>query len=272
MSPPIQHHKGRLATPPRIGHRRLLLGLAGISIVLVITLILQFSGALGGRPGAPWLQLSAMAGGLLLMTPLLFSLAKRSSFSVSPPRWFAAHVLASMAGFVFISLHVAAGRLFSTPGILYLLLLFLIFQGIVARVFLSQQFSRQFGSRESSFTVTHATRRELAEVIASKTLLLTRLEPQASEALFSPNLRHAMNYPLLTLRYARLMSRESHLVGARRRAGRPLSMWRRLHIFAALLFLTGIIIHVVAVTFLAGYVAGDDTIYWWHLATWGGET
>lgn len=258
--------------PPRIGHRRLLLGLVGIGIVLVITLILQLSGALGDRPGTPWLYLSAMAGGLLLMTPLLFSLAKRSSLSVSPPRWFAAHVFASMAGFIFISLHVAAGHLFSMPGVLYLLLCFLIFQGIVARVFLSRQFSRQFGSREASFTITHSARRELADVIASKTCLLARLEPQASEALFSPNLRHAMNHPLLTLRYARLVSKESRLVGARRRAGRPLSMWRRLHIFAALLFLSGIIIHVVTVTFLAGYVAGDDTIYWWHLATWGGET
>jgi len=206
------------------------------------------------------------------MTPLLFSLTKRSSLPVSPPRWFAAHVLASMAGFVFISLHVAAGRLFSTPGILYLLLLFLIYQGIMARVFLSRQFSRQFGSREASFTLTGASRRELAEVIAAKTRLLKRLDPQASEALFSPNLRHVMSHPLLTLRYARLVSLESRLVGARRRAGRLLSLWRRLHILAALLLLSGIIVHVLTVTFFAGYVAGDDTIYWWHLATWGGNT
>ncbi|MEQ6887749.1 hypothetical protein ABE957_03530 [Halomonas sp. CS7] len=206
------------------------------------------------------------------MTPLLFSLAKRSPLSVSPPRWFAAHVLASMAGFVLISLHVAAGGIFSTPGILYLLLVFLIVQGIVARVFLSRQFSRQFGSRESSFTVTDAARRELAEVIAAKARLLARLDPQASEALFSPNLRHAVSHPLLTLRYARLVAQESRLVGARRRAGRTLSMWRRLHILAAFLFLSGIVIHVVTVTFFAGYVAGDDSIYWWHLATWGKET
>ncbi|QFU00824.1 hypothetical protein FIU83_04140 [Halomonas sp. THAF5a] len=206
------------------------------------------------------------------MTPLLFSLAKRSPLSVSPPRWFAAHVLASMAGFIFISLHVAAGDLFSTPGVLYLLLVFLIVQGVVARVFLSRQFSRQFGSRESSFTVTDATRRELAEVIAAKSRLLTRLDPQASEALFSPNLRHAVRHPLLTCRYVRLASREARLVGARRRAGRPLSMWRRLHILAACLFLAGIVLHLVLVTFFAGYVAGDDAIYWWHLATWGGET
>lgn len=264
--------EGRLATPPRIGHRPLLRGLAGIGIVLALTLVLQLTGALGDRPGRPGLQLSAIAGGLLLMTPLLFSVTKRSPLSVSPPRWFAAHVLASLAGFVFISLHVSAGRLFSTPGILYLLLLFLILQGIVARVFLSRGFSRQFGSRESSFTVSDATRRELAEVIAAKTRLLTRLDPQASEALFSPNLRHATRHPLLTLRYARLVARESRLVGARRRAGRPLSLWRRLHIAAALLFLSGIVVHVVTVTFFAGYVAGDDTIYWWHLATWGGET
>lgn len=267
-----KQQKSSLAIPPRISHRQLLFGLVGISITLTLTLALHLTEALGNRPGILWLQLSAIIGGLLLMTPLLFSLTKRSSLPISPPRWFAAHVLASMVGFAFISLHVAAGQLISTPGVLYLLLLFLIFQGIVARVFLSRQFSRLFGSRETSFTITDTRRRELAEVITAKTRLLTRLDPQACEALFSPNLRHAVTHPLLTLRYACLVSRESRLVGARRRAGRPLSMWRRLHILAALLFLLGIVVHVVTVTFFAGYVAGDDTIYWWHLATWGGKT
>ncbi|MCW4149217.1 hypothetical protein OM427_06695 [Halomonas sp. 18H] len=265
-------HYDRPDIPPRISHRHLLQGLAVITLVLVLTVTLQVNDFLGKRPGLPWLQLVAMIGSLLLMTPLLFSLTKRSSLSASPPFWFAAHVLASMAGFVFVSLHVAAGRLLSMPGILYVLLLFLIYQGIVARVFLSRQFSRQFGSREASFTLTTTTRHELAGIIAAKTHLLKSLDPQADEALFSPNLKHAAAHPLLTLNYARLAARESRLVGARRRAGRALSLWRRLHILVALLFVFGIVVHVLTVIFFAGYVAGDDAIYWWHLATWGGHT
>lgn len=265
-------HDDRPSIPPRISHRRLLQGLAGITLVLVLTLTLQATDFLGKRPGLPWLQVAAMIGSFLLMTPLLFSLTKRSSLSASPPLWFVAHVLASMAGFMFVSLHVAAGRLLSMPGVLYVLLLFLIYQGIVARVFLSRQFSRQFGSRETSFTLTTTTRHELADVIAAKAHLLQRLDPQADEALFSPNLRHAVTHPLLTLGYARLAARESRFVGARRRAGRALSLWRRLHILVALLFAFGIVVHVLTVTFFAGYVAGDDAIYWWHLATWGGQT
>lgn len=271
MPPPESHGSGD-TMPPNISHRRLLQSLVGISLFLVLTLVMQSFDTLGDRPGAPRLQLAAIAGSLLLMTPLLFSITKRSSLSVSPRQWFIAHVLASIAGFVFISFHVAAGRLGSIPGILYLLLLFMIFQGIVARVFLSRRFSRQFGSRESSFTLTTTARSELADVITAKVQLLKRLDPQADEALFSPNLRHALTHPFLTFSYSRLVSRESRLVGARRRAGRTLSLWRRLHILIAVLFLFGVFVHVITVTFFAGYVAGDGAIYWWHLATWGDGT
>jgi hypothetical protein len=30
----------------------------------------------------------------------------------------------------------------------------------------------------------------------------------------------------------------------------------------------GLVIHVVTVTFFAGYVAGGEPITWWHLRAW----
>jgi len=36
----------------------------------------------------------------------------------------------------------------------------------------------------------------------------------------------------------------------------------------AWLFLAGLILHVIVVTFFAGYVAEGRDIYWWHLAAW----
>jgi len=46
--------------------------------------------------------------------------------------------------------------------------------------------------------------------------------------------------------------------------------WRAVHIAVALLFLAGLIIHVVTVTFFADYVADGGPITWWHLTAWGG--
>src|SRR5690606_10610548 len=81
---------------------------------------------------------------------------------------------------------------------------------------------------------------------------------------------HALQHPWLTWRYARLAGAEARLVGARRAAGVALSLWRRVHLAVAFLFLCGMALHIVLVTFFAGYVAKGRAIYWWHLAAWGG--
>jgi hypothetical protein len=46
--------------------------------------------------------------------------------------------------------------------------------------------------------------------------------------------------------------------------------WRPLHMALAWLFVLGVVIHVVTVTFFAGYVADGGPITWWHLRAWGG--
>ena len=67
----------------------------------------------------------------------------------------------------------------------------------------------------------------------------------------------------------RLAKAEAGLVGPRGAVPPALAHWRTLHIAVAFLFLVGLIVHVVTVTFFAGYVADGGPIDWWHLAAWG---
>ncbi|PWG64540.1 hypothetical protein [Sediminicurvatus halobius] len=241
-------------------------GLGG-GIVLALLSVLASDGA---APGTPLRQSLAIAGSLLLLVPLAFSLGKRSGRSRRTPAWFSAHVLASALGAVLVTAHAAAGDLLSPPGLVWLALMGLLAQGLAARLLLSRPLSTLFSSRLGSFREAEPDLRErLRVVIRRKQTLLAALDPAADEALFSPNLRHALRHPWLTWRYARLAATEARLVG-RGEAGLVLAYWRRTHIALALLFLLGLIGHVVLVLFFAGYVAGDGPVDWWHVAAWGG--
>ena len=66
-----------------------------------------------------------------------------------------------------------------------------------------------------------------------------------------------------------LAREESRLLGTRGAVGMAQAWWRPLHIALAWIFALGVAIHVLAVTFFAGYVAGGKPITWWHLAAWG---
>lgn len=247
--------------------------LALLTVALTVLLMVLLSKAIGPnirQAGSPLRQSAALLGAILLGVPLLFPIVKRGGLTRRPPTWFAAHALAATAGLVLVSLHASGGRLLSPPGLVLALLFFLVLQGILARVLLSARLSRQLGSRPASYQVVQPeTRAVLAAVIERKRALLPRLDANASEALFSPTLRHALRHPWLTLRYARLAAIEARLAGARRQAGVVLSLWRRVHIAAAVLFFVGLLAHVVVVTVFAGYAADGRPIYWWHLATWG---
>ena len=56
--------------------------------------------------------------------------------------------------------------------------------------------------------------------------------------------------------------------GARESIGRAQAYWRAAHLSLAALFVVGLFIHVITVTFFAGYVADGGEIYWWHLTKW----
>ncbi len=223
-------------------------------------------------PGSPVGQLCATLGALLLLAPLAFSLMKRSGASASPPAWFVAHVLAAMLGSLLVFVHVAAGDWLTPPGLVLLLLVFLVVQGSLVRAFLTRGFALLFarpGAPQGFTAPAGLDATALAAVIDAKIGLLARLDPRADEGLFSPALGHWLRRPLLSLRYQRLAEREARMVGARAAAGAALGWSRRLHLLAALLFYVGLLTHVVVMLFFAGYAAGGEPIDWWHISDWG---
>jgi hypothetical protein len=224
-------------------------------------------------PGSALGQSSAAIGVLLLLAPLGFVIMKRSGMSASPPSWFVAHVLFSVLGACLIFIHVAAGDWLSPPGVVLAMLVFLVLQGSLMRALIARGFSLLF-ARSSVPQGFHAPagldRNALQAVIDEKTDLLRQLDPGASEALFSPALKHWLGKPLQSCHYQWLAEREARMVGARADAGRGLAWARRIHLLIAAGFYLGLIAHVIVVLFFAGYAAGGDTIDWWHITAWGG--
>lgn len=221
-------------------------------------------------PGSPQLYFAGVAGAVLLFVPAVFALAKRGGMAERPVVWFNAHVLCSLAGVVLIAIH-SGGFLRRPPALLFLALAALIALGVFARVRLSRSMSATFASKQPHFPRPDAaTRARLAALIAEKRRLLAGLDPQAQEGTFSVNLPHFLRAPRLALAYRRLAAEEARLLGTRRAVSLAQSAWRPLHMALGWIFVAGVLIHVVTVTFFAGYVADGGPITWWHVTAWGG--
>jgi hypothetical protein len=221
-------------------------------------------------PGSPELYLTGVVGAAFALTPFAFLLAKRSGWSDNPPAWFIAHVVAASIGIALLVIH-SGGYVRRPPALLLAGGLFLILQGTWARIVLPYRIAGTFGSKHRPFTVPETVDKErLSQIIETKRALLSALAPTQSEATFSPLLSHWLRRPILTLRYAFLARREMQIIGQRRAVPRAQAYWRALHIAVALLFLLGLVIHVITVTFFAGYVADGGPITWWHITDWGG--
>ncbi len=219
-------------------------------------------------PGSPELYLTGVAGVLLLLVPVAFVIAKRGGRSANPVQWFNAHVGCSLAGMVLIAIH-SGGFLRRPPALLLLPLLALAALGVWARVRGSRRMAATFASKAPAFQVPDAaTRERLQALIAEKRRLLLQLEPQANEGTFSVNLPHFIRSPGLALAYRKLAREESRLLATRRAVSVPQAWWRPLHMALAWLFVLGVVIHVITVTFFAGYVADGGPITWWHLTAW----
>ncbi len=219
-------------------------------------------------PGSPRLYGAGSAGSVLLLVSVVFIFVKRTGRGGSPVRWFSAHVVAAVAGGVLVAIH-SAGYLRYAPALLLLALLGLAALGVWARVSLSRRMSATFAEKHESFAPLAGEGRErLRAVIEKKENLLRRLAPGELEGTFSPTLGHWLIHPLRTGAYARLAREESRLLGVRGGVPAAQAYWRGLHLALAALFVLGLIGHVVAVTFFAGYVSGGREIYWWHLAEW----
>jgi hypothetical protein len=224
-------------------------------------------------PGSTSGQLCAALGALLLLAPFVFVLMKRSGLAENPPAWFIVHVLATALGSGMVFIHVASADWLTPPGLVLVLLLFLLLQGSLIRVVLARGFSLLFARSSSAqgFTAPPGLdRNALQQVIDDKVELLSRLDANADEALFSPALKHWLRQPWNSLRYQGLAEREARLVGARAGAGALLAWSRRIHMLAALAFYLGLVAHIIVVLFFAGYAAEGGDIDWWYITDWGG--
>ncbi len=219
-------------------------------------------------PGSAALYVIGVVGVLLLLVPFAFVLAKRGGNSDHPVGWFNAHIVCSLAGMVLIAIH-SGGFLRRPPALLLLALLALAALGVWARVRGARRMAATFASKAPAFQAPDAaTRERLRQLIADKRRLLAQLDPQANEGTFSVNLPHFIAQPRLAFAYRRLAREESFLLGSRRAVSPQQAWWRPLHMALAWLFVLGVIIHIVTVTFFAGYVADGGPITWWHLTAW----
>jgi hypothetical protein len=219
-------------------------------------------------PGSQELYLAGVLGALLLLVSMVFVVVKRGGHGELAPAWFVAHVVCGTLGTMLVVVH-SAGFLRRPPALLLLALVGLIVLGVWARMRLSRQMAATFATKQRGFIpVTGHGRAAFAAVIERKRALLASLDPAAGEAIFSPTLAHWIRSPRASLRYARLVREENRLMGTRASVGAQQAWWRPLHLALAYLFVLGLVIHVITVTFFAGYVAGGGPITWWHLTAW----
>jgi hypothetical protein len=164
----------------------------------------------------------------------------------------------------------SGGHLRRAPALLLLALVALAALGIWARVRGARLMAATFASKPHKFPLPdEITRTRLRALIEERRALLVQLDPSANEGTFSVTLPHLFKRPRLALAYRRLAREESILLGTRRAIDWRQAWWRPLHLLLAWLFVLGVLIHVVTVTFFAGYVAGSGPITWWHLQAWG---
>jgi len=254
---------------PDIGNRVLIGMVAAIVLVLVVYfMVLPALPPVMRTPGSPVLYVVGAVGAALLLISMVFVLVKRSGHGGSPPAWFIAHVVGASLGTVLIAIH-SAGYLRRPPALLFLALAGLIVLGVWGRVWLSRRISGTFGTKHGHFAALgEDSRSALRDVIARKVALLRTLDPAANEGTFSVTLSHWLRHPVLAARYAALARRESRIIGTRAMVSPQQAYWRAAHLALAYTFVAGLFIHVITVTFFAGYVADGGAITWWHLAEW----
>lgn len=247
-----------------------LLWLTTVTVAVIVAwfLVRPWLPAAWREPGSPELYLTGVAGAALLLVPALFALAKRSGLARNPVGWFNAHVWCTCAGTVLIVIH-SAGFLRRPPALMLLALLALGVLGVWARVRGSRRMAATFASKAPAFRPPDAaTREQLRALIAEKRRLLARLDPGAREGTYSVTLPQFIRAPRLAMAYRRLERQEARLLGARAAVSGQQAWWRPLHLLIAWVFVLGILIHVITVTFFAGYVADGGPITWWHLTAW----
>ena len=264
----MKHNADSLSRPDLSNHRLRIMLLALAAAIAVYLMIKPGLGPDWQRPGTAIMQSLAIAGTLLLLVPFVFSLGKRGGISPVPNQLFILHVAASILGALLVTIHASAS--FNGPPVtLVAALALLIVTGAVGRLCANRLFAASFAMKPAAFTAyDKTTKAALKTLIDEKIQLLRRIDPAANEGVFSITLLHWVRHPVLSFSYVRLASREAQLVQNRQSLPRFGSWWRPLHLLLAWLFLAGMIIHIIVVTFFAGYAADGGDIYWWHVTAW----
>lgn len=255
---------------PDLSNRALnfLVAAAVIALCAYFALLLPVLPPAWRTPGSGELYLVGVAGTALLLISMAFVVVKRTGIAGSPPAWFVAHVIGGTLGAVLVVIH-SAGFLRRPPALLFALLVALVALGLWGRVRLSRRMAATFASKQRSFTpASAASRQQFAAVIAKKRTLLGGIDANANEGTFSLTYAHWLQSPARAFHYAKLVNEEHRLMGMRRAIPIDQAYWRLLHLGVAYLFVVGVFIHVVTVTFFAGYVAAGAPITWWHITAW----
>ena len=255
--------------------------LAGVALVLIILCLIYLGGALEWlqldlRPGSRLGQSIGIIAGLILLGTLYYVPFRRSDNTVQVKskgqNW---HALVGTSGTALAVIHShAALREWST--LVLLAILGLLVTGLYGRVVAPLRVGVGFGRSAipySNVARPDAKNAEVDRLIQAKRTLLKSIAANEKESEFVLRWQHWSCHPLITLQFYRLVLAERRLL-----AKDPLSaseeipalerFWRRLHLLLAILFLIGLLAHVITTVFFAGYVADGREIYWWHVTQW----
>lgn len=255
--------------------------IAGVALALLTLTAVYLPGGFDWlpwdlRPGSPFGQSLGICAALLLIATLYYLPVRRGDDprQVKPvvQKW---HSLAGTVGAALAVLHSRAA-LSEWSTLVLLAVLGLLATGLYGRIIAPQRVGAAFGRGAVPYGAAvspAATASRIGELLEAKRRLLKVLAPEAREAEFVLRWRHWTRQPRTALRYHRLAAAERRTL-----ARNPLSAfasipateryWRLCHLALAVLFVVGLLAHVITTVFFAGYVADGREIYWWHLTRW----
>lgn len=239
--------------------------------VVVTYLALGAGTEKGLRPGDSVGHLAGIVGSVLMGVGLLYPLAKRTSHFTSLRQWwYQAHLLLGAGGAALVAVHVA-GRIGKIPTLVALAVLGLLVLGAYGRLLAGRLVHTSFAADPLAFLPADPRRTEpLVLVAKEKAVQAEKMERGAWEGTFTPSLGHWLRHPGPAIRFTRLALQEEQLLLERRVTGSGLvgllqRNWRLLHLILVTLMGIGLLSHVVAVLFFAGYVSGGTEPYWWYI-------
>ncbi len=255
----------------RIGRRLLGFALAvGLGAATALGILASLSDP-ALRPGRTVFHWIGLAGALGMVVAAGHLLLKRSGrYEERKERWTHWHIgIGGVA--VFLAAVHATGHLRQFPALIVLASAGLWVTGIYGR-WVAKEISGQTFARSAGFLCepTGCQNPHLPELIAAKTVLLARMAPGADEGTFGLYPALCLRHPISAARFFWLSLVERRIVRASNAGTRPTigwlqRYWRPAHVILAVLAVLGLLGHVVVTLFFAGYAAGGQPVYWWHV-------